>query len=94
MTSHDPVTPQVLPHVVSHSKSDGVIKIIIIIMTSIVHPSMVKMKIMTMMIMMDDGLCRAGLNFPARDRLKWGSRWPNAPSRCNTEIIIFVGVTI
>ena len=32
---------------------------------------MVKMTIMTMMIMMDRGLCRAGLNFPARDRLKW-----------------------
>ena len=89
MTSHDHVTPQVLPHVVSQSKSDIVIKIIMIIMTS-----MVKMTIMTMMIMMDGGLCRAGLNFPARDRLKWGSRWPNAPSRCNTEIIIFVGVTI
>ena len=43
-----------------------IIKIIIIIMNS-----MVKMKIMTMMIMMDRGLCRAGLNFPARDRLKW-----------------------
>ena len=66
MTSHDHVTPEFLPDVVSHSKSDTVIKIITIIMTS-----MVKMTIMTMMIMMDRGLCRAGLNFPARDRLKW-----------------------
>ena len=66
MTSHDHVTPQVLPHVVYQSKSEIVFKIIMIIMTS-----MVKMTMMTMMIMMDGGLCRAGLNFPARDRLKW-----------------------
>ena len=60
MISLDHVSSQVLLDVVSHSKSDTVIKIIIIIMAI-----MVKMKIMTMRIMMDRGLCRAGLNFPA-----------------------------